>query len=312
MKLHIAAVLVLIAVVGCKGEETSEAPATPPTQTNQQPKSEKAKEADKVQAQATKDGELGPGTKEQQDIMLTAKTFFLQDNWDAAAVEFEKLTKTGPVSGPQVTAYIALGQIYQDQSKPEKALHLYEELLKKAPEVAEVQFVVGRAYAEQGETTKAIKAYELTIKYQPNYLQAYTEVASLYAKAGRNEESAKMFLDYEQRVYRLAGQLEKAETTPQEALEILEVFSFIQDDRANQAILKSLDSPHAAVRERAVVLTMEFKLGAATEKIQRMANDDPDLRVRMMAKEALKSTTGAPVDGSSPTFVDDKSKLPKE
>jgi len=47
-----------------------------------------------------------------------------------------------------VTAYIALGSIYNDSDRGEEAQALYSELLAKAPDTPEVHFVMARTLAE--------------------------------------------------------------------------------------------------------------------------------------------------------------------
>ncbi len=303
LRLSLAAFLAL-GLVACdeSAEKSSE-----PTETRTEKKAELPEEPTE---EAKAAAELPEGTDEQLTILDRAKGHFLNNEFDAATKYFTRLVKTGPVSSAQVTAYIALGEIYREDGDAEKALKLYEELRKKAPNLPEVQFMTGRALAEQGETSKAIRAYEHAIKLQPDYLQAYVELGGLYTRAGREAEGQKIFLEYEKRVYSMAKTLENPKADPLEQVHVLEVFSFVQDDRATSAILVALSSPHPPVRERAVELAEEFQLGAATERLEKMAVQDPHLRVRMAARKAAETLTGAPVEGASPTFVDDPKKLP--
>lgn len=306
-RFSLAACLAVSMLGSC--EQKKEPPAEPAMAQTGETDPEEARETEKTQDESDK---LSDGTDEQRVILARAKGHFLNNEFDAARKEFTHLVRTGPVSSPQVTAYIALGELHREDGDPQKALELYRELQKKAPELPEVHFMTARALAEEGETTAAVRAYENAIKLQPDYLQAYVELGALYSKAGREEEGQKIFLEYEKRVYSLAKTLEDPQATAEDQVHVLEVFSFIQDDRANAAILKSLSNPHPPVRERAVELAEEFKLGAATEKLTAMAVQDPHMRVRMAAKEAAESLTGAPVEGASPTFVDDARELPTE
>jgi tetratricopeptide (TPR) repeat protein len=249
-----------------------------------------------------KDGKpiLGPGTDEQRTLLVKAKSALLTDDWENAEIHFKKLTETGELSGPQVTAYVALAQIYREGDTPEKAVELLSKL--EGTELAEVQFVVARALADSGETTKAMRAYEKTIKIQPDYLQAVVELAGLYAKSGRKEESEKLFFKYEQQVYGYAKKLESMETPPEERLHALEVFTFVNDDRANQAIVAALNDPEPKIRAEAIDLVRDLKIGAAKEQVAEMVLNDPNLEVRMTAKEAMKTLPDAPTDGAKPTI----------
>lgn len=253
---------------------------------------------------------LGPGTEAQQQLLIQAKTAFLREDWDAAEVAFEKLTKTGDLSGPQVTAYIALGQIYRESDRVEQARGLFEELVNKAPNIAEVHFVLARTYAEQGEATKAIKAYEKTITLQHDYLQAMVELAGLYTTAGRKEEGERLFYKYEKRIHELAKKLEDKELPPEEQLRLLDIFSFVDDDRANQAISTALFSQDPFVRERAIWLCVDNQVGGVKGTLQNLADLDPDRRVRASAVEALRMLEDVPEVGHKPKFVKSKKELP--
>ena len=248
----------------------------------------------------TDEGILGPGTDEQRVLLAKAKASMLTDDWESAEREFNRVIKTGEMSGPQVTAYIALAQIHRDNDEPDKALELLAKL--QEVELAEVQFVVARALTDSGESTKAMRAYEKTIKLQPDYLQAIVELAGLYAKAGKKDQAEKLFFDYEKKVYGYAKKLESMDTPPEERLHALEVFTFVDDDRANQAIVRALNDPEPKIRLEAVDLVRDMKLGAAKEKIALMESADPDLKVRMAAKETLKVIATAPKTGAEPTF----------
>ena len=276
-------------------------PEEPPAQTANQ--AEKAEEPKKVEIEIVreepKDG-LGPGTDEQQQLLIRAKSAFLNEQWDEAEARFKELTQTQPVSGPVVTAYIALGQIYNDSDRAQSAQELYEELLKKAPKVPEVHFVMARTLAEQGDTTKAMREYEMTVKLQPDYLQAIVELAGLYAKSGRKEEAEKLFFSYEKKVYDLAGTLEKKDTPPEEKLRILEIFSFVDDDRANQAIAKTVLDPDPTVRERAIWLAVDLDIASIRPQLEVLGTADPDRRVRLAAKEAMRQLKGGDPKGDQP------------
>lgn len=257
------------------------------------------------------DDAMGPGTEEQQQLLIRAKSAFLNEQWEEAEKRFKELTKLGPVSGPQVTAYIALGSIYNDSDRGEEAQALYTELLEKAPETPEVHFVMARTLAEQDETTRAMRAYEKTIKLQPDYLQAVVELGGLYAKSGRKEEAEKMLYSYEKKVYKLATELESPDAAPERKLELLEIFSFVNDDRANQAIAKTVLDPDPAVRERAIWLAVDLELGSIRPNLEVLAERDPSRRVQLAAREALRNLADAPEQGAEPTVIKEKGKPKK-
>ncbi len=301
---------VLLLTAGC--DKPAEE-ASPQTSAQNQTSAQTASQTTlQIEVQTGKNTQgLGAGTEEQAALLLTAKADFLADNWDAAQVVFEKLATTGPISGPQVTAMIALAEIYKSKNETAKASALYMDLLARAPDIAEVQFIAGRSLAENGETTKGIAAYEKAIALDSNYLQAFVELGGLYVKAGRTEDANKTFLLYEQRIYTMAKVLEDKKADPSYKLEILEIFSFVKDDRANQAIIGALVDPAPEVRERAVTLTEENFLGDAVDIIRRLSIEDPDTRVRLAARAAIDRLDGASKEGSQPTFVKSEGELGK-
>lgn len=300
--------LVVCLIAACERADQTSGSSTA-TQTSNQTAAQATKTAQTTVQVEVKEAPpqkgLDAGTEEQQQMLIRAKADFLNENWDAAQVVFEKLATTGPVSGPQVTAMIALAEIYKEKGEKAKAFALYQDLLARAPDVAEVQFIGGRALAESGETSKAIAAYERAITLDANYLQAYVELGALYVKSGREDDAGKIYLAYEQRIYGLAKILEDKNADPLEKLEALEIFSFVQDDRANQAIMTALGDTVPEVRERAVTLAEEFGIGEAIEHVTKMAIEDPDTRVRVAARAAAERMKGAPIEGSRPTFVTD-------
>ncbi len=297
----------LLIAVGCTKKSSAAKPAEPTVaNTAAQATNNKTTVELEIVRQEQPDDAMGPGTEEQQQLLIRAKTAFLTEDWDEAEARFKDLTALGPVSGPQVTAFIALGQIYNDSERQDEAQALYTTLLEKAPTTPEVHFVMARTLAEQGETTRAIKEYEQTITLQPDYLQAMVEVGGLYTKAGRKEEAERILYKYEQKVYKLAGELEKDDTHPERKLELLEIFSFVNDDRANQAVAKNVLDPDPVVRERAIWLAVDLKLGSVAPKLRILAEGDPSRRVQLAAREALRTLDDAPTAGAKPTFVRDK------
>ncbi len=297
MKLLAFALLTTL-TIGCDSQ-TSNTKASLETKTSEE-KPEKLKKAlekskaIKVEAKIVDPDGLKRGSDEQIQLLVQAKSALLNQNWDAADGFFEKIVKTEPLSGEKVTAYIALANSYRDADKPKKAITLLKELDELGTKMAEVQFVLARAYSDMGETTAAIKAYEYTIKIQPEYLQAIVELAGNYLKAGRKEESEKMYYRYEKKIHNYSKILESDAATEPEQLQVLDVFNMLDDDRVNTAIVRGLSSRFPAVREECITLVRDFKLAetkAVLDKLKKMQTNDSDLRVRMMAKDAVQLVT---------------------
>lgn len=252
---------------------------------------------------------LDAGTEEQQELLVRAKALFLGNRLTAAAPLFEELAKSEPLSGPVVSATIALGDIYAQEGKNEEALALYEALLKRDVQVAEVFLVVARAYQRLDKPKEAIYAYEQALRLQPYYIFIHAELGAIYAGQGQNEDSAKAYLAYEARVYELAKQLEDPKsTTPSQRLDISDTFSYLEDDRVTQALLKAAKSdPETLVRMRAVRALGENKAVAALPELKALYTQEKDHEVSKALTDTLKVLEGitpAPTDAASPTVVE--------
>jgi len=254
--------------------------------------------------QESDDATLPAGTDEQLQIMIRAKSAFLSDDWGQARLLFERLIETGPVSGPQVTAYIALGKILRDDGDLSGARRLYDRLLRLAPQISEVHYVVGRTLAEQGETQEATKALERALKIRPDFIQIHLELGEIYLGAGQKALGQKSLYRYEEEVYAFAKELGAAKTPTHRKLKILDVFSYLSDDRVNQAILARLKDAQPEVREASVALVEDFGLSAALHRLEVLSVSDPDTRVRLAANAAIKALRSSPNRGSSGPTVE--------
>lgn len=258
--------------------------------------------------------ELGDGTQDQQTLLIQAKTAFLMDDYDIAEGLFRHLANSEPLSGPTVTATLALGQIYSESDRKADALELYKSLVEDVPDVAEVQLVIARAYVNAGESTAAMRAFEKTLELQPDFVFVHAELGNLFLQAGRNDDAAAAFLKYEQRIYTMAKALENPETPDAERLQIIESFGLITDDRATEATVAALTDKHPQVRLVAAATLGELNVTAAREMLEKMAIDDPDMQVRMTARAAANELKNAPQDPGStlaPTKVENAADLPK-
>jgi tetratricopeptide (TPR) repeat protein len=311
--------LILSGPIACKytadsepeqsGAPAIDAPATAKKTADQPTKPAKPEATEDKQEQ----GPLGEGTDVQRRLMAKAKQAFLSEQTDQAEKLFKALAKTEPVSGPQVSAVIALAQIYNETDRAAQAIALYDSLAERVSDVAEVQLVIARAYAEQGEATKAIKAYKKLMDVQPDYVFAWLELGKLYSEAGREDDAAKALYTYEKRVYGLAEKLENPKTEPAERIHILDIFSLVSDDRATQATVKMLGTEVPKVRQKAATVLGETAAGEAKKVLDHVAINDPNLGVRMAAKDALGriKKAGVPTDDQiGPAFVEDEKEMP--
>ena len=148
-------------------------------------------------------------TKEDEEAMVKAKTLYLKGKLTEAEPVFAAIAKSEPISSPQVSAAIALGDIYTSTGRTEKALELYDDLLERVGEIGEVHLVVGRAYAAQQQTDRAIAAYKKALEISPTYIFLWVELGQLYGQQGDQEKSTQALLEYEKQIYAIAKALER-------------------------------------------------------------------------------------------------------
>lgn len=325
----IAAVAIALAFTsGCKNdagdsqtdqnqpEPTKAAPAETESAENADLESgAKNEEAQKDEQKQDDKSKLGEGTDVQRRLMAEAKQAFLTNDLEQAEKIFSALFKTEPVSGPQVSGAIALAQIYNETDRPEKAIELYEQLSERVDDLPEVQLVIARSFARQGESTRAIDTYKNLLEAQPDFVFALLELGEIYSQAGREDEATKVLYKYEKKIYSLAQTLENPETNPGERLRILDIFSFVSDDRATEAVVKALGSKEPQVRKKAATVLGETGAGEATKVLEHASINDPHLGVRMAAKDALQRLEKLGADSGEqigPSFVKEKDELPDE
>jgi tetratricopeptide (TPR) repeat protein len=235
-------------------------------------------------------GPLEPGTKAQQNALAKAKVFYLKGDFEQAEVLFEALTRSLPISSEVVSAGLALGDIYTKQGRDEDAIELYTFILERAPDTPEVHLVVGRAHAAAGRRDLAVASFGKALELQPSYLFLWVELGQLHAARGEQEESAKAFVKYEQEIARLSAILEGGEAEAiEDRVEIVDILSFVEDERAVAALVKALsEDPSEAVRARAARALADSYALSAREPLERARAKDPSEAVRGAATAALK------------------------
>lgn len=311
----LAAALALCLTAGCERggdapRETLERPAPEVAQAPEEP-------APTLEEPEQKERDpLGPGTEEQQQLLVRAKAAYLNNQLSRAEPIFRQLAESSPVSSPQVSAAIALGDIYTATNRESKALELYGRLLERTGPLPEVYLVLGRTHVKQGRTEEAIAAYEKALEAQPLYLFLYVELGQLHAQRGDNEKSARALLEYERKVYALAKEVKDFENTPlEERLNIIDVFSLIEDDKGTQTLLEVLArDPDFEARAAAARTLGEVRAVSARPALEAVLANDASDEVRAAARASLKKLEGIEEPGvddvTGPTFVQDGAKTP--
>ncbi len=238
-------------------------------------------------AQGSGEPDLAEATDEQKKLLAKAKASFLKDDFGAAEPIFEEVTETGPPSGTQMSAYIALGQIYLERGEPREAIDLLELAPEAGDEVVEMRLVLARAYADDEEFAEAIDEYEKLLELQPNYLFVYPPLGSIYVRQGQKKKAAKLYHRYENRLETMATTLEQSDDSKAiERLNVLDIFASSNDARVVQAIEAALDDPKPRVRAKAAKTAGAVKAVTAQSKLEEMAEGDSNEYVRRQAERA--------------------------
>ena len=267
-------------------------PGAPKPQTTAPPEANAASEGTDEDATAPAEtrapAELPPGTPEQQEALMQAKMAFLQNRLVEAEELFKDIASAEPVTGDTVSAAIALGQIYSETGRRQRALELYNDLRARVSDLPEVLLVLARTMAELDRPDDAIATYEEALKAQPDYIFLLTELAELHIQQGNQEKAGELLYIYEQRVHTLANRLEDHTTAPEDRLYLVDVFSFVDDERGYRALIEALDDPHPQVRRAAAITVGELQLDEARNILQRVAIEDEVTEVRLAARAALQ------------------------
>lgn len=261
--------------------------------------------------------QLGPGTRAQQQLLVRAKSRFLNHDIAGAEPLFEELAGSSPISSPQVSAALALGSIYESSERSDEALALYRSLLDRVGPIPEVNLMVGRAFAAQGSTKEALSAFERVLEVQPLYIFLWVEIGQLHASSGDKEKGAEALLNYERKLYTMADQVRAPDQIKvEDRLQIIEVFSFIEDDKVTMTLIEVLakdpESDVRAAAARAIGETMAVSARPALQERQKVEQSD---LVQRAIRDALAQLAGIAEPGvgdvASPTFVNDESELPE-
>ena len=92
---------------------------------------------------------------------------------------------------PTSSEYLARGEGYHKDGKPEMALKQYKKALKINPDNVDVYASRGAAYFYMKNYEAAAKDFTVVINNQPNNVAAYNALGSSLAAMGKNEDALK-------------------------------------------------------------------------------------------------------------------------
>ena len=93
----------------------------------------------------------------------------------------------------KLSAYLNLGNIYQNESNQKEAIACFEVVTKITPDFAQGHFNLGLALKTSGRFTEAIAAYQKAISFEPNYAEAHQNLGVVLMKVGYFQEAIASF-----------------------------------------------------------------------------------------------------------------------
>ncbi len=124
-------------------------------------------------------------------ISYFLKAASLVDDNEKAIKLYEKVIKLNPNF---FEAYYNLGVLYEKQEEKAKALRHYLKAIELNPSFSEVHCNLGNLYEEWEITKEAEKHYLKVAELNPNCFEVHCNLGNLYSEQGRNKEAEEHYL----------------------------------------------------------------------------------------------------------------------
>ena len=147
-----------------------------------------------------------PGAKPAA-LMLAGRTYAATGDLKGAEQLFRRVVSDDPT---QLSAYVALGQLYGKQNRIPEALAEFDALAKRDPKPVTALTLSGMLMEGQGDKAGAQKRYERAVQLDPNAAVAANNLAWMYAQSGGNLDVA---LRYAQNAKRLLPDMPEVNDT---------------------------------------------------------------------------------------------------
>lgn len=190
---------------------------------------------------------LSEGTAEQLMAIDKANRALAAGDQSQALTHFVEAFQ-GPTSGAGITGGIGAASMHEQAGRADEARKIYDELLEKVPEVAEIRFTAGRFFGSVGDKSRAIVEFRKVLEIQPDFLPAYPMLGALLTQTEKPDEAAALMLDYERRLKALLDQLLDPEVRWFRRRPIIDIFALVDDERVTRALIKSLGDKKAEIR----------------------------------------------------------------
>lgn len=136
---------------------------------------------------------------------------FLRQNYEAAVLHFERVTRLDPRRG---SAWINLGAVYNRMGNHQKAAEVLRRAVQIEKKSGVAYYNLGIAYKHLKQWAMAVPAYREAIRLEPRMADAYLNLANVYVRLNNFAQAVtnyKKALDLEPRLERAQRGLERAE-----------------------------------------------------------------------------------------------------
>ncbi|MCB9522285.1 MAG: HEAT repeat domain-containing protein [Myxococcales bacterium] len=232
-----------------------------------------------------------PGTEAQLVGLQEAGAALARGDQAGAVARYETVL-AGPPTGAAVSAGLAAASLLE-VDEPAAAEALYLKTLAIAGDVPEAHFAAGRFFGGRRDSVRAIRHLKQALDLEPDFLPAYPLLGGLLVAGGRQEEAAQRMVVYEQRLNRLLRHVREAERSAEERAGILELLSYIDDERALQAVIDRLKDGSPAVRMAAGGALVDLASPEAVTALAQAVVQEEQPVVREMLTSALRQARAA-------------------
>lgn len=210
-----------------------------------------------------------------------------------AAYRMFRSAMGGPDLGAAISGGLAAAELAEILNRPDEAEALYERLLSRGNEMAEVHLVAGRFFSRRGDAARGIDALRVATRLQPDLIPAWLSLGQILIERGRNTEGAAALLEYEQRLGAMTQQLEDEQIPVGDRLAIVQLMGTLNDERSTQILIGVLKSPEPLLRAAAGESLSDDSDPQALVALSEAALAEQDPRVKRALAAALLSAREA-------------------
>jgi serine/threonine-protein kinase len=109
-----------------------------------------------------------------------------EGHFEQAEADFQRAIELEPANGD---AWRRLGDTYQHDSQPKRALEAYSKAIEVEPDYYKNYMLLGGFYFVNGDYDEAIVQYKKTVELAPNLAEAHYRLATPYLNTGRYEDA---------------------------------------------------------------------------------------------------------------------------